>query len=149
MPALTNEEAWETPAKRETVADTVTMITALVEPDADKNRVSTLVSYLLSQDYTEAEIRYAAEELPKDEHLDNKMRYGKPLTPADFERVINRSRKVRAKLRKDMDRDTMIEMIEMEPRLSRDDFGKRHDKDNNTVYKLKAEARKRLHINDR
>lgn len=148
MPALTDEEAWQAAAERETVADTVTMITALVEPDADKNRVSTLVSYLLSQDYTEAEIRYAAQELPKDEHLDNKMRYGKPLTPADFERVIKRSRKVRAKLRKDMDRDTMIEMIEMEPALSRDDFGKRHDNDNNTVYKLKAEARERIGLNE-
>lgn len=144
MPALTDTEAWEEPASRETIASTVGMVVSLVEPDADDDRVQVLTRYLCSQDYTEAEIRYAARELPKDEHLDNKMRYGKPMTPADFERVIKRSRKVRSKLRKSMDRDTMLEMIEMEPALSEEDFGKRHDRDNNTVYKLKADARARI-----
>lgn len=144
MPALTDNEAWEGQLRPETAQKAVGTIVSLVEPDADTDRVQVLTQYLLSQDYSDAEIRYAANELPKDEHLDAKMRYGKPLTPADFERVIKRCRKVRAQWKQEMDRDTMVELIEMEPRLSREDFGKRHDRDNNTVYMLKKQARNRL-----
>jgi len=144
VPALTDEEAWEQPASRETIADTLAMVVSLVEPSADADRVQVLTRYLTAQDYTEAEIKYVADQLPKDEHLDNKMRYGKPLTPADFERVIKRCRKLRARWKKEMDRDTMLELIEMEPSLTRDDFGERLDRDNNRVYLLKKQARQRL-----
>lgn len=144
MPAVYDEEAWGVPAEREHVAEAVTTTTVLVEPSISDTRVQALIAFLSEEGYSAAEMAYAARELPKDEHLDAKMRYGKPLTPSDFERVIKRSRKVRAKWRQSMGYDTMVEMIEMTPELSREDFGHRHDSDNRTVYMLKADARKRL-----
>jgi len=148
VPAFTNDEAWEAPAKAETVQNAVGTVISLVEPDADAERVQVLAQYLLAQDYTDAEIRYAARELPRDEHLDNKMRYGKPLTPADFERVINQSRRLRASLQTTMDRDTMMEMIELIPSLTREDFGTRHDERNQPVFLLKADALDRYNSKD-
>lgn len=148
MPDFSNDEAWERDAHPETVSAVVVSILALVEPSADSDRTEVLTQYLANRDYTDAELRYAARELPRDEHLDAKMRYGKPLTPADFERVINRSRRIRTSLRTAMDRETMIEMIEEFDDLSEDDFGQRHDQNNNTVFLLKKEARQRIESNE-
>ena len=148
MPEFTNEEAWEAPASPETVQDAVGTVVSLVEPSADEERVQVLAQYLLARDYTDAEIRYAARELPRDEHLDNKMRYGKPLTPADFERVIGKTRRIRASLQTTMDRDTMMEMIGMIPELEREDFGTRHDENNQPVFLLKSGALERYKSKD-
>ena len=148
MPEFTNDEAWEAPASPETVQDAVGTVVSLVEPDADEERVQVLAQYLLAQDYTDAEIRYAARELPRDEHLDNKMRYGRPLTPADFERVISASRRIRASLQTTMDRDTMMEMIKRIPELEREDFGTRHNEKNQPVFLLKSDALERYKSKD-
>jgi hypothetical protein len=148
VPEFTNDEAWEAPASPETVQDAVGTVVSLVEPDADEQRVQVLAQYLLAQGYTDAEIRYAARELPRDEHLDNKMRYGKPLTPADFDRVINQSRRIRASLQTTMDRDTMMEMIELIDELEREDFGTRHDENNQPVFLLKSDALDRYNSKD-
>ena len=146
MPALTDEEAWAAPLRPETVRDTVGTIVALVEPSADPDRVQVLSQYLMAQDYTDAEIRYAARELPKDEHLDAKMRYGKPLTPADFERVISRIRRLRSVLSQQrIPEDRVQGLVEEMPELSREDFGQMgFDGQDNPVYTLRKEARQRL-----
>jgi hypothetical protein len=121
-------------------------IVALVEPSADPDRVQVLSQYLMAQDYTDAEIRYAARELPKDEHLDAKMRYGKPLTPADFERVISRIRRLRSVLSQQrIPEDRVQGLVEEMPELSREDFGQMgFDGQDNPVYTLRKEARQRL-----
>jgi len=146
VPALTDEQAWQAPAKQETVAETVSLVVGLVEPRADADQTQVLTTYLMAQDYTDAEIRYAARELPKDEHLDAKMRYGKPLTPADFERVISRVRKLRKVLSQQrIPEKRMDALIEEMPELSREDFGQMgFDANDNAVYTIKAEARERL-----
>jgi len=134
------------PARPETIADTVSMIVSLVEPDADEDRVSVLTRYLSAQDYTDAEIRYAARELPKDEHLDAKMRYGKPLTPADFERVIGRVRKLRRVLGQQRIPEKRVDaLVDEMDKLSRGDFGQcGFDANDNPVYTITADARQRL-----
>lgn len=146
MPALTDEAAWSAPLQAETVRDTVGMIVALVEPSADPDRVQVLSQYLMAQDYTDAEIRYAARELPKDEHLDAKMRYGKPLTPADFERVISRIRKLRSVLSQQRIPEGRVQgLVEEMSELSREDFGQMgFDANDDPVYTLKQQARQRL-----
>lgn len=148
MPELTDDSAWEAPAEPETIQNAVGTVFSLVEPSADEERVEVLAQYLLARDYTDAEIRYAARELPRDEHLDKKMRYGKPLTPADFERVINKTRRIRASLQTPMERETMMEMIGMIPELEREDFGTRHDENNQPVFLLKSGALERYKSKD-
>lgn len=144
MPALTNDEAWDRRATPETLQTVVTQTILLVAPETDERRVDAITRFLASEGYTEAELVYAARELPKDEHLDAKLRYGKPLTPADFERVIKQARRLRANLKTEMSREEMIEIVEMHDELTEDDFGQRQNKSNETTYLLKKEARTRL-----
>jgi len=146
VPALTDDEAWDAPLQSQTVQEAVGMIVSLVEPDADPGRVQVLSQYLMAQDYTDAEVRYAARELPKDEHLDAKMRYGKPLTPADFERVIGRIRKLRRVLSQQRIPEKRVDALISEmPELIREDFGQMgFDGNDNPVYTLTKQARRRL-----
>lgn len=146
MPALTDTEAWNSPLQPETLQDCVATIVVLVEPEMDDRRIDVLSRFLSAQDYTDAEIRYAARELPKDEHLDAKMRYGKPLTPADFERVIGRVRRLRKVLDQNWIPEKCVQdLVEEMPELNRDDFGQiGFDANDNPVYTLKKEAQQRL-----
>jgi hypothetical protein len=139
-------ERWKAPATREQVAQAVMTTTALVEPAIDDSRLQALVAFLASEDYSEAEIAYAARELPKDEHLDAKMRYGKPLTPADFERIISRVRSLRKVLSQQrIPEKRMDALINEVPELCREDFGQMgFDVNSDPVYTIKADARERL-----
>lgn len=142
------DEAWTEPAGEELVAQAVTKIVQLVQPsrETDEEWLQAFVGFVVGEGYTEGEIRHAAAALPKDEHLDNKLRYGRSFTPADIERVIKTVRRARANLKTSMTRAEMQTAIEMEPALSREDFGKRHDQDNTPVFLLTAEARTRIGI---
>lgn len=146
MPALTDSESWEQPLQEETLQETVTQIALLVEPDVSEKRINALSLFLRRQDYTDAEIRYAAGELPKDKHLDNKMRYGKPLTPADFERVIDKIRKTRKVLtQKRIPENKVGDLVEEIDELKREDFGQMgFDGKDNPVYTVKSKARERI-----
>jgi len=146
VPSLLNESAWGVPATREDASVVVATIAILVEPSADERRVEAMSSYLARQDYSKAELAYAANELPRDEHLDAKMRYGKPFTPADVERVVSKIRKVRGLLqRKRIPEAELQSIIREVDALTEDDFGVcGRDAQDRPVYTLTADARARI-----
>lgn len=96
----------------------------LMEPDMDGDRLRALVEYVSDQDWTSAELAYAANQLPCDEALDQKIRYGGHLTPADFERVISGARTLAERIKCPLTKEEMEQAIQLEPKLSRSDFSK-------------------------
>jgi len=117
-------QAWEQPAGRDVIRGAVLKVLYLMEPDASGDRLKALVAYLADQDYSEAEIIHAANTLPRDDELDQKIRYKGNLTPADWHRVIQRTRTVRDRIDKPMGPGEMQGILELEPQLSRSDFDK-------------------------
>ena len=72
--------------------------------------------------YSRAELEYAMTELAFDSAMNDKLRFNKPVTPADFERVITGNRKHRAALRTPQ-RDTEIrKLLAKYPELKRENF---------------------------
>lgn len=138
------------PAPRDQVRAVLLKVAYLMEPDMSEARLRALIQYVADQDWTQAELFHAAERLPRDEHLDQKIRYGGRLTPADFDRIIEGTKKIADQIDKPLTRQQMIEAVDLEPALSRSDFRResrpQHDEDR---WILKAEPLRELFGMDR
>lgn len=96
----------------------------LMEPDMSSERLQAMVAYVADEGWSAAELAHAAERLPRDERLDEKIRYGGRLTPADFERVIEGAKEVAETIKQPLTAEQMERAIELEPELSRSDFSR-------------------------
>jgi len=109
-------------APRNAIRAAMLKVVYLMEPDMEGDRFRAMVQYLADQDYTAAELAFAADRLTRDEELDEKLRYGGRITPADFERIIAGHRRLRSRIKKPMYRGQAEEAIELEPDLTWEDF---------------------------
>jgi len=117
LPALSKDELWAQEATRPMLRGAVLKVSYLMEPDMETERFKVLVQYLADQQYTAGELAYAADELPRDQQLDQKIRYGGRLTPADFERKVKEARLTKERLDKRMSEATKDRVLELEPAL--------------------------------
>lgn len=127
-------------ASRDEVRGALLKVAYLMEPDMASERLQALVAYVHDREWSAAELALAADRLPVDQALDEKIRYGGRLTPNDFQRVIEGARVVADSIKKPLTADQMERAIELEPRLQRHHFRHerrpQHDEDR---YVLKAE----------
>jgi len=108
----------------------------------ESDRVSHLVAYLASRDYSTADLKYAADVLPEDEELNAKHRYGKHFTPGDVRRVVDEARLVRRRVTKPLTREEARRIVKIEPELTRGDIEELpHDKDRRFIVTDEALAR--------
>jgi len=110
------------PAPREVVRACVMKVAYLMEPDMEDGRARALVEYISDRDWTAEELAHAADVLPRDDQLDQKIRYGGNLTPADFERVVQAIRELSESIKQPMEAKQMRRAIQLEPGLERSDF---------------------------
>lgn len=104
------------------VRASILKVAYLMEPDMSSERLQALVAYVADQDWSQAELAHAADRLPRDQRLDEKIRYGGRLTPADFERVIEGAKEVAETIKRPLTKRQMERAIELEPQLTRPDF---------------------------
>ena len=109
-------------ASRDVVRLALLRVAYLMEPDMGSDRLRALVEYVADQDWTATELSHAADVLPRDDQLDQKIRYGGNLTPADFDRVIEEIRGLAEGIKKPMGKAKMRRVIQLEPGITRDDF---------------------------
>lgn len=110
-------------------------------PDAPADRISLLARLIAQRGYTAAELAYAAQELPFDDYLNSKLRYGKPIMPADFERVIEQVRTKRRLLGERIPESQLDEVLLDVDGLSRGDFGVcAYDSNGQPIYTMKQEV---------
>jgi hypothetical protein len=102
LPSISDEQLWLVPAERSHVTAAVSHVLAACEPGAQSERVALFARMVALRCYTAAELAYAAQELPFDQVVNDKLRFNRPVMPADFERIIKLHRKKRAKLRRAM-----------------------------------------------
>lgn len=102
LPSVTNDEAWRVAASTSHVTASVSFVLGACEPNADDKRVALFTRMVLARGYAAAELAYAARELPYDDVVNDKLRFNRPVMPADFERLIKDIRKKRAKLKGSM-----------------------------------------------
>jgi hypothetical protein len=121
-PGLTGLTKDEGAAPRSIVRASILKVAYLMEPDMSSERLQALVAYVADQDWSQAELAHAADRLPRDQRLDEKIRYGGRLTPADFERVIEGAKEVAETIKKPLTARQMERAIELEPQLTRPDF---------------------------
>lgn len=81
-------EAFTRPAGEGLVLQAIDQVTLSMGIAISAERQAAMALALLSESYTEAEIQMAARDLCSDTVLDDKLRFGYTLTPADFKRVI-------------------------------------------------------------
>ena len=111
-------------ADRSVIRMCMLKVAYLMEPDMSNDRFRALVEYLADQDWTNEELTHAANVLPKDQQLDQKIRYGGRLTPADWERIISGIRSIAESIKMPLTKEQMEQAIQLEPGLSRGDFKK-------------------------
>jgi len=147
VPDLRDDDGWMVPAENSHPVVAVSQVMDVAAPDASADRISLLARLISQRGYTAAELAYAAQELPFDEYLNDKLRYGKSIMPADFERVIKQVRKKRSLLGKKLTEQKMEELVMELPDLKRSDFGvcSRNSKDD-PIFILKAENRNKMEV---
>lgn len=142
MPDLRDSDGWMQKADKTHPVVAVSQVMDVAAPDASADRISLLARLIAQRGYTAAELAYAAQELPFDDYLNDKLRYGKTIMPADFERVIERVRVKRRLIGQKIPESKLDELLLDLPDLSRDDFGQcGFDGNGNAVYVMKKEAR--------
>ena len=134
--------AAEGEAPRAVVEACLIRVVYLMEPDMEPDRLKALVEYISVQGWSAEQLAHAADVLPRDQKLDEKIRYGGRITPADFERVIMEVEEVLEKVKVPMDARHMRLMIQLEPALSREDFEqlKQPHNEGENPFILKEEA---------
>lgn len=156
-------QTWTEEPSEELRAACVTMLAIEVQPNVadDQLRMAALKRRLRKRGYTRGELLYATDRLADDPELDDKIRYGGTLSGADFRRVIEPCRQVRRKIvqahtrrggdfpekrqYRELTEQEMREAVDLIPELDVEDFGDRPgQRDNQTLYILKADARERL-----
>jgi len=149
-PGLTGLVASGGAAPRGQVRAALLKVAYLMEPDMASERLQALVAYVADQNWSPAELSHAAERLPRDQQLDQKIRYGGRLTPADFERVIQGAKAVAETIKQPLTRDQMERAIELEPELDRTDFTRqKRPHDDNDRWLLGDEPLEQLFGMDR
>jgi len=142
-PSLREAAAWEGNADHDTVAAAVALVFSTMGAGAggDSDQQKRTVQMVAARGYSEAELKYAAQELLYDSTIDWKMRNDKPITAADFERVVAQHRAMRRKLGLLLHPSQMNKLIEEFPRLlSAGDFGiGGYDADNQPLFRYKAD----------
>lgn len=121
-PGLTGLVEASGEAPRDVVRAAVLKVAYLMEPDMSGARLQALVSYLADQGWSAAELTLAADRLPRDDRLDQKIRYGGRLTPADFGRVIEGAEEVADSIKQPLTAEQMEKAVDLEPDLTRSDF---------------------------
>lgn len=117
----------------------VSQVMDVAAPDASADRISLLARLVSQREYTAAELAYAAKELPFDDFLNNKLRYGKPIMPADFERVIDEVRTKRRLMDRRIPESQLDELLMELPELDRSDFGQcGYDHNDRPLYVLET-----------
>ena len=81
VPDLRNRKAWLAQADSTHPVVAVSQVMDVAAPDAPADRISLLARLIAQRGYTAAELAYAAQELPFDDYLNSKLRYGKPIMP--------------------------------------------------------------------
>ena len=123
----------------------VSQVMDVAAPDASGDRISLLARLISQRGYTAAELAYAAQELPFDDYLNDKLRYGKSILPADFERVIGQIRQKRRLIGQKIPERKLDELLLDLPDLSREDFGRcGFDSKGHPQYIMKAEAKAKI-----
>lgn len=98
---------------------------------------------LLAARYSWSEVVYAVREMPYDEVLDQKRRFGDTLTAADFERIVRRRARLTQALARRITEQELDALLDEWPReLRRDDFACcGYDRHDNRVYVLRSALR--------
>lgn len=121
LPGPFEDELWDVPATEEDVEKATAHLVALCEPAASEDRVNILTRQMKTYDYTRAELMLAMREVPRDPEAAHN--YGKGFRISDVERIVKRSRKMRARLKQKLTRSAMMELLEEYPdALDRGDF---------------------------
>lgn len=122
MPLLLDKQAWIVPATQGNVIRSVTTIMAMYQPGAGPDHLNLLVNLVGSRGYTRHELEFAVTELAYDEKMNDKLRFNKPVTPADFERWIKPHRKHRAALKMRIPLKHVNFLLQTYPELDRTHF---------------------------
>jgi len=138
VPGLLDEKAWLAKADSTHPVVAVSQVMDVAAPDASADRISLLARLISQRGYTAAELAYAAQELPFDDYLNSKLRYGKPIMPADFERVIEQVRTKRRLIGERIPEGKLDEVLLDIDSLCRDDFGVcAYDSNGQPLYTMK------------
>lgn len=105
--------AWSVEATDEEYRNAAIYLVAAVEPEASESRMKTIVRLLKTRDYSRAELLLAMKRLPFDPEASHN--YGRGFNPADVERIIEESRKTRARLQQPLSSEQRDEMIAEHP----------------------------------
>ena len=119
---MTDVQAWKKPATREQIEHAVSYVLVICEPDVAEDRASLLTRVIYERDYTAAEVALIKQELPYDQVLTDKLGYGRHILPGDFERIVKRSRDMRAQLRSKVTVKQREKLLAAHPSLDRDCF---------------------------
>ena len=122
VPSVTDVAAWKKPATREMVAAVVSYVLTMSQQDVADKRLAMLTKAVHERGYSAAEMALLREELPFDEELTSKLGYGRPVLAGDFERIVKRSRQMRAKLRAKVSAKEREELLAEHPELDRERF---------------------------
>lgn len=135
---MLDREAWEAPATPEQIADAVSTVAALVEPDASPERIAVLTRFIGDEDYTAAEMRLIARMGPKANH------YGKHVRVDVLHEIVTEHRKVRAMLDRMVTGEEIAALCTAHPEISPDDFAPgTFDRFNNRLYRYAPEIARR------
>jgi len=105
--------AWDTDATDEDYREAAAYLVAAIEPEASEGRMQTVMRLLQTRDYSRAELLLAMKKLPFDP--DASHNYGRGFNPADVERIVEKNRKMRARLQQPLSSDQRDEMIAEHP----------------------------------
>ena len=106
--------AWSVEATGQEVEKAAAYLVAAVEPEASDSRMQTVTRLLKTRDYSRAELLLAMKRLPFDP--DASHNYGRGFNPADVERIVEESRKTRARLQQPLSSEQRDEMIAEHPK---------------------------------
>lgn len=135
---MLDREAWAVPTTPEQVADAVSTVLALIEPDAGPERVAVLARFVADQDYTAAEMQLMAREGPKANH------YGSRLRIDVLHGIVEESRKLRAMLDRVLTGEEVSALCTAHPEISPDDFAcASYDRFNNPLWRYAPDVARR------
>ena len=122
VPSVTDIDKWKRPASREMVAMVVSYVLTMSQSEVADSRLEMLTKAIQERGYTAAEMALLRAELPFDEELTSKLGYGRPVLAGDFERIVKRSRQMRAKLRSKVTAKEREQLLREHPELDRESF---------------------------
>ena len=147
VPSILDDDAWQEPATGTQAARAVTVVHLVYDQPISDDRAAMFTRMIAKRGYTAAELAYAAQQMPFDEEVNDKVRYGRPIMPADFEQCIRKVRRTRSMLRRPISQSQVDELCDEWPEtLTPDAFGCcGYDDYNNPLYRYVVPEKRAAH----